>query len=232
MQGPLAREILAEVIWTGATQPAIPELKWFRFAVARLGGPSGPALVVSRTGYTGELGFEIWCHPKDGKALFEAVWAAGAPKGMKPLGLSALDMLRIEAGLVFAGYDFCDQTDPYEAGIGFAVADKDEDFVGKAALARRKANPAKKLVGLMVDGNDAVGHGDPLFVGRAQVGVVTSATRSPILKAQIALARIDVAHAAVGTAIEIGKLDGMRKRIGAEIVAFPHFDPQKARVRA
>lgn len=232
VQGPLAREILSEVIWTGPTQPAITELKWFRFAVARLGGPTGPALVVSRTGYTGELGFEIWCHPKDGKALFEAVWAAGAPKGMKPLGLSALDMLRIEAGLVFAGYDFCAETDPYEAGIGFAVADKDEDFVGKAALARRKANPAKKLVGLKIESNDAVGHGDPLFVGRAQVGVVTSATRSPILKGQIALARIDVAHAAVGTAIEIGKLDGLRKRIGAEIVPFPHFDPQKTRVRA
>ena len=232
VQGPLSREILAEVIWTGATQPAITELKWFRFAVARLGGPTGPALVVSRTGYTGELGFEIWCHPKDGKALFDAVWAAGAPKGMKPLGLSALDMLRIEAGLVFAGYDFCDQTDPFEAGIGFAVAEKDEDFVGKAALARRKANPARKLVGLVIEGNDAVGHGDPLYVGRAQVGVITSATRSPILKAQIALARIDVAHAATGTGIEIGKLDGHRKRIGAEIVPFPHFDPQKTRVRA
>lgn len=232
VQGPLSREILSEVIWTGGTQPTIGELKWFRFAVGRLGGPQGPALVVSRTGYTGELGYEIWCHPKDAGALFDAVWAAGEPKGMKPLGLSALDMLRIEAGLVFAGYDFCDQTDPYEAGIGFAVADKDEDFVGKEALARRRANPARKLVGLKVEGNDAVGHGDPLHVGRAQVGIVTSATSSPILKGQIALARIDVAHADVGTRLEIGKLDGLKKRIGAEIVPFPHFDPQKTRVRA
>ncbi|MFG1350292.1 DUF1989 domain-containing protein [Xanthobacter autotrophicus] len=232
VQGPLSREILAEVIWTSPTQPAITELKWFRFAVARLGGPMGPALVVSRTGYTGELGYEIWCHPKDAGAVFDAVWAAGAPKGMKPLGLSALDMLRIEAGLVFAGYDFCDQTDPFEAGIGFAVAEKEEDFVGKVALMRRKASPARKMVGLRIEGNDAVGHGDPLYMGRAQVGVVTSATHSPILKAQIALARMDVAHAATGTQVEIGKLDGLRKRIGAEIVPFPHFDPQKARVRA
>ncbi|MFG1382645.1 DUF1989 domain-containing protein [Xanthobacter versatilis] len=232
VQGPLSREILAEVIWTGPTQPALAELKWFRFAVARLGGPMGPALVVSRTGYTGELGYEIWCHPKDAGAVFDAVWAAGAPKGMKPLGLAALDMLRIEAGLVFAGYDFCDQTDPFEAGIGFAVAEKEEDFVGKAALMRRKASPARKMVGLRIEGNDAVGHGDPLYMGRAQVGVVTSATHSPILKGQIALARIDVAHGATGTQVEIGKLDGLKKRIGAEIVPFPHFDPQKTRVRA
>lgn len=232
VQGPLSREILAEVIWTSPTQPAIAELKWFRFAVARLGGPMGPALVVSRTGYTGELGYEIWCHPKDAATVFAAVWGAGAPKGMKPLGLSALDMLRIEAGLVFAGYDFCDQTDPYEAGIGFTVADKAEDFIGKAALARRKANPARKLVGLLIEGNDAVGHGDTLHVGRASVGVITSATHSPILKAQIALARIDVAHSDTGTRIEVGKLDGLKKRIGAEIVPFPHFDPQKTRVRA
>ncbi|MFG1371767.1 DUF1989 domain-containing protein [Xanthobacter oligotrophicus] len=232
VQGPLSREILAEVIWTSPTQPAIAELKWFRFAVARLGGPMGPALVVSRTGYTGELGYEIWCHPKDAGALFDAVWAAGAPKGMKPLGLTALDMLRIEAGLVFAGYDFCDQTDPFEAGIGFAVAEKEEDFVGKAALVRRKASPARKMVGLRIEDNDAVGHGDPLYMGRAQVGVVTSATHSPILKSQIALARIDVAHGATGTQVEIGKLDGLKKRIAAEIVPFPHFDPQKTRVRA
>ncbi len=232
VQGPLSREILSEVIWTAPTQPAIAELKWFRFAVARLGGPMGPALVVSRTGYTGELGFEIWCHPQDAAAVWDAVWAAGAPKGLKPLGLDALDMLRIEAGLVFAGYDFCDQTDPFESGIGFAVANKDEDFVGREALARRKAQPARKMVGLVIDGNEAVGHGDPLYNGRAQVGVVTSATRSPLLKASIALARVDVAAAEVGTRLEIGKLDGLQKRIGAQVVPFPHFDPQKTRVRA
>ncbi len=232
VQGPLSREILTEIIWTAPTQPTMAELKWFRFAVGRLGGPQGPALVISRTGYTGELGFEIWCHPKDAVAVWDAVWAVGAPKGMKPLGLTALDMLRVEAGLVFAGYDFCDQTDPFEAGIGFTVAAKDEDYVGKAALERRKANPAKKLVGLLVESNEDVGHGDPIYLGRAQVGVVTSATKSPILKAQIALARLDVSAAEEGKAVEIGKLDGLKKRIGATIVPFPHFDPKKTRVRA
>ncbi|TCT07543.1 aminomethyltransferase [Aquabacter spiritensis] len=230
VQGPLSCDILEEVIWTAPVQPALGELKWFRFAVARLGGPLGAALVVSRTGYTGERGYEIWCHPKDAPAVWDAVWAAGAPKGLKPLGLDALDTLRVEAGLVFAGFDFCDQTDPFEAGIGFAVAEKDEDFIGRAALARRKANPARRMVGLVVHSNEVVGHGDPIMVGRAQVGVVTSAAKSPLLKQTIALARMDIAL--TESEVEIGKLDGHRKRLPAEVVPFPHFDPKKTRVRA
>ena len=231
VQGPNSRELLAQVIWTPPNQPSVAELKWFRFTIGRIGKPNGPAVIVSRTGYTGELGFEIWCHPKDALIVWDAIAEAGQPLGLTPLGLDALDVLRIEAGLVFAHYDFDDGTDPFEAGIGFTVAQKDVDYVGREALARRKANPARKLIGLDLDGNETVGHGDPIFVGRAQVGVVTSATRSPILKKTIALARLDVAHAADGAAIEIGKLDGHKKRLGAQIVPFPHFDPQKARVR-
>ena len=231
VQGPKSRELLSQVIWTPPNQPSIAELKWFRFTIARLGVPGGPSLIVSRTGYTGELGYEVWCHPKDAVAVWDAVAEAGAPLGLSPLGLDALDMLRIEAGLVFAHYDFDDGTDPFEAGIGFTVAEKDSEFVGREALRRRKANPSRKLVGLDLDGNETIGHGDPIFVGRAQVGVVTSATRSPILKKTIALARLDVAHADTGTALEIGKLDGHQKRLGASIVPFPHFDPQKTRVR-
>ena len=127
-----------------------------------------------------------------------------------------------------------DQTDPFEAGIGFAVAlkTKEDDFIGRDALLRRKEHPSRKLVGLEIDGNEAVGHGDCVHIGRPQIGAVTSATRSPILKKNIALARIDVAHAKTGTAVEIGKLDGHQKRLPARIVDFPHFDPKKARVRA
>ncbi len=233
VQGPKSRELLAQVIWTPPHQPSIAELKWFRFTIARLGQPGGPSVIVSRTGYTGELGYEVWCHPKDAVAVWDAIAEAGRPLGLAPLGLDALDMLRIEAGLVFAHYDFDDGTDPFEAGIGFAVARrKDSDFVGREALLRRKANPSRKLVGLDLGGNEAIGHGDPLFVGRAQVGVVTSATRSPVLKKTIALARVDVAHAEVGTGLEVGKLDGHQKRLGASVTSFPHFDPKKTRVRA
>jgi aminomethyltransferase len=84
---------------------------------------------------------------------------------------------------------------------------------------------------LEIDANDPVGHGDCVHVGRAQVGVVTSGTRSPLLKRNIALARVDVTHAAPGTGVEIGKLDGHQKRLPARIVRFPHYDPEKTRVR-
>ncbi|MBM3616879.1 MAG: DUF1989 domain-containing protein, partial [Alphaproteobacteria bacterium] len=229
IQGPNSREIMKRMIWTAPHQPTIEELGWFRLTVGRLGGPTGAPVVVSRTGYTGELGFEIFCHPKDGKAVYDAVWANGGDLGLKPMGLAALDMVRIEAGLIFAGYDFSDQTDPFEAGIGFTVPlkTKTDDFIGREALIRRKENPLHKFVGLEIDSNVDVGHGDCLHVGRAQVGVVTSSMRSPLLGKNIALARVDVAHAAVGTALEVGKLDGQQKRLPAVIVPLSHYDPKK-----
>jgi aminomethyltransferase len=189
-------------------------------------------VVVSRTGYTGELGYEIWCHPSQAPAIWDEVWGAGAPMGLQPMGLAALDMVRIEAGLVFAGYDFCDQTDPFEAGIGFTVAPgKSDDYIGREALERRREHPLRKMVGLDIDSTDPVHHGDPLFLGRARIGEVTSATRSPILGKTIALARVDIAHASAAS-VEIGKLDGHQKRIPATIAGCPHYDPNKLRVRA
>ena len=116
VQGPESREIMKKLVWTPPTQPALEELKWFRFLIGRFGGYDGTPVVVSRTGYTGELGYEVFCHPDDGAAVWDAIWEAGAPHGLKPLGLEALDMIRIEAGLIFAGYEFDDQVDPYEAG--------------------------------------------------------------------------------------------------------------------
>jgi aminomethyltransferase len=98
-------------------------------------------------------------------------------------------------------------------------------------LARRQASPQKKLVGLEIDSGETVGHGDCVHVGRAQVGVVTSGTRSPILKKTIALARLDVSASALGTEVEVGKLDGHQKRLPARVVRFPHYDTEKARVR-
>jgi aminomethyltransferase len=233
VQGPKSREILQQVIWTPPAQPSLEELGWFRFAVARLGDLDGAPLVVSRTGYSGELGYEIWCHPKDAVAVWDAVWRAGEPHGIAPMGLEALDMLRIEAGLIFAGTEFSDQTDPFEAGIGFTVAlkTKNEDFVGREALIRRKETPQRVLVGLELDGNEPAAHGDCVHVGRNQVGVITSATRSPVLKKNIALCRIDVTCREPGTEVEVGKLDGKQKRLPAKVVAFPFYDPTKSRVR-
>ena len=234
VQGPASRAVLATIIWTPPHQPALAELEWFRFTVGRLGDANGPPLMVSRTGYTGELGYEVWCHPRDACAVFDAVMAAGQPHGLMPMGLDALDLVRIEAGLIFAAYEFSDQTDPFEAGIGFTVPlkGKADDFIGRAALQRRKDNPAHKLVGLDIGSTEAVGHGDGVYAGRAQVGVVTSGMRSPLLGKTIALARVDVHHSAIGTALEIGKLDGQQKRFSAEVVRFPHYDPDKTRPRS
>jgi len=233
VQGPKSREILREVVWTAPTQPTVEELGLFRFAIARLGDFHGPALVVGRAGYTGELGFEVFCHPKDAETVFDAVWAAGEPHGMIPFGLAALDMVRIEAGLIFAGSEFDDQTDPMEAGIGFAVPlkSKADDFIGRAALERRKATPARKLVGLDVEGGIVPGPGDCVRVGKAQIGEITSAVKSPVLGKVIALARIDVTYSEPGTRIEVGQLDGQQKRLRAEVVRSPHFDPTKERVK-
>jgi aminomethyltransferase len=234
VQGPASRDILKEIVWTAPTQPSMAELEWFRFAVGRIGDAQGVPIVVSRTGYTGELGYEIWCHPRDAGTVFDAVWEAGQPHGLRPMGLAALDMVRIEAGLIFAGTEFSDQTDPFEAGIGFTVPlkSKADDFIGREALIRRKDNPQRKLVGLEIDANVAVGHGDCVHVGRAEIGRVTSGMRSPLLGKTIALARLDVTHAGVGTEVEIGKLDGHQKRLPARVVPFPHYDPQKLRPRS
>ena len=232
LQGRLSRAILSDIFWTPPAQPTVAELGWFRFTIARLGGYDGTPVVISRTGYTGELGYEVFCHPGDATTVFDAIWEKGHPQGLQPLGLAALDILRIESGLAFAGHEFDDQTDPFEAGIGFTVPLKnDVQFIGRPALERRKAAPQKRLVGLELEGSEVPAHGDCLRLGRVQVGVITSATRSPILGRTIALARVFADHAAPGTALEVGQLDGHQKRLKAVVVPFPHFDPTKARAK-
>ncbi|NWE16400.1 DUF1989 domain-containing protein [Pseudomonas yamanorum] len=234
VQGPMSRELLKQMVWTPPTQPGLEALGWFRFLVGRLDGFDGCPLMISRTGYTGELGYEVWCQPEDAERVWDRIWQLGQPLGLVPLGLEALDMLRIEAGLIFAGYEFSDQTDPFEAGIGFSVPlkSKTDDFIGRDALLRRSAHPTHKLVGLHLSGNETAHHGDPVYQGRAQVGVITSACRSPLLASNIALCRVDVACAEPGTVLEIGKVDGLQKRISATASAAIFYDPDKSRVRS
>ncbi len=234
IQGPRSRDLLGDIIWTAPANPRVDEINWFRFTAGRIGDHNGVPVVVSRTGYTGELGYEVWCHPRDAEEVWDAVFEAGEPHGIVPLGLEGLDLLRIEAGLVFAGQEFDDQTDPFEAGIGFTVGLKttEEDFIGRQALERRKAHPQRKLVGLELEGNEAAAHGDCVRFGRAQVGVVTSGMRSPLLNRNIALARMDVNHASIGDEVEVGKMDGHQKRIPATVVPFPFYDPKKERPRS
>ncbi|MFA3916625.1 DUF1989 domain-containing protein [Ruegeria hyattellae] len=233
VQGRYSREILSRIFWTPPQQPTIEELPWFRLSVARVGDVRGTSVVISRTGYSGELGYEIFCHPKDAVEIFDRVWEVGEDYGIAPLGLAALDMLRIEGGLIFAGSEFDDQTDPYEAGIGFTVPlkSKTDDFIGREAIEERKAHPHRKLVGFEIEGGTVPSPGDCIRVGKAQVGEVTSAMKSPTLGKVIALGRVATKHADLGAEIEVGQLDGQQKRLKARIVAFPHFDPKKDRVK-
>jgi aminomethyltransferase len=186
VQGPRSREILKDIVWAPPQQPQLDELKWFRFLVGRIGDYDGIPIMVSRTGYSGEL-----------------------------------------------GYEFDDQVDPFEAGIGFAVKlDSEEDFLGKDALLERSAHPQRTLVGLELAGNEPAQHGDCVHVGRSQVGVITSGTKSPTLRKNIALCRMAVQYAEPGTEVEVGKLDGHQKRIPAQVVPIPFYDPRKERPRS
>ncbi len=234
VQGPNSRKILEKFIWTPPAQASINELKWFKFTIARIDNETGIPVIVSRTGYTGELGFEIWCHPNDASKVWDKIWEAGKEFGITPLGLEALDMVRIEAGLIFYGFEFDDQTDPFEAGIGFTVPlkTKEDDFIGKEELIKRKANPRKKLVGLELVGHEPAKNGDCVHISRAQVGVITSGMLSPKLGKNIALCRIDTKYSEIGTEIEVGKVDGHQKRILAKVVSFPFYDPTKSKVRS
>ena len=233
LQGPNSRKILEKFIFTSPAQPTISELEWFRFTICRVKDLNGIPLMVSRTGYTGELGYEIWCHPSDAPKVWDVVMEAGKDEGLIPAGFGALDLLRIEAGLILFGNEFDGQVDPFEAGVGFTVPlkTKNDDFIGKESLIKRKENPQKKLVGLELISKEKANHGDCVHIGRAQVGIVTSGCISPTLNKNIALCRIDIGHSEIGTEVEIGKIDGEQKRITAKVVGFPHYDPKKTRVR-
>ena len=234
LQGPNSRKILEKFVWTPPTQPSISELQWFRFTICRVKELNGIPLMISRTGYTGELGFEIWCHPSDAPKVWDVVMDSGKDEGLIPAGFGALDLLRIEAGLILFGNEFDGQVDPFEAGVGFTVPlkTKNENFIGKDVLIKRKDNPQKKFVGLELVGKEKANHGDCIHIGRSQIGIVTSGCLSPTLNKNIALCRVDIGHSELGTSVEVGKIDGHQKRIPAKIVPFPHYDPKKTKVRS
>ena len=175
----------------------------------------------------------LWCGPEDGPAVWDAVWAAGEPHGLAPLGLDALDLVRVDAGLIFKGYEYDGAEDPFEAGIGFAVTkNKEDDFVGKEALARRRQHPTQTLVGLEVEGPDAVASGDTVVAGGEAVGVVTSGTFSPGLEKSLALARVQIGHAGLGDKLEVQSAGSDTAGLGATVVRFPFYDPDKTRPRS
>ncbi|NEQ28080.1 MAG: aminomethyl transferase family protein, partial [Microcoleus sp. SIO2G3] len=185
-------------------------------------------------GYTGELGYELFVQPDRGGELWDAIMQAGESAGIAPLGMLALDCARIEAGLLAAGREFDDLTSPYQAGIGWAVALKKPDFIGKTALEQIKLHPPKIAIGLVLDGNEVVSGGECVHpVGEHwRVGTITSGTFSPILNRSIALAQVVPEFAQPGTILEVGLMDGMKRRIRSIAGTLAAYDPTKSRVRS
>ena len=232
IQGPKSRDLLRKIAFTQPHVPSLDQLKWFGVTVARLRDREGTPFMLSRSGYTGELGYEIFCAKSDAVAIWDAVMEAGGEFGITPMGSAALEVIRIEAGLAAANAEFAPDVDAFEAGLGFAVDLNKASFTGKAALERNARDPRRKLKGLLIACDDVPAAGAHVYAGERQVGVVTSATRSPMLEHAIAMARVSVEHSENGTQLEIGQLDGRMKRLGATVSDIPFIDPQRKRARA
>ncbi|MEP1207638.1 MAG: DUF1989 domain-containing protein [Rhizobiaceae bacterium] len=232
LQGPRSRDILRKVVFTQPNRPSLDNLKWFGFTIGRLYDRDGPVFMLCRSGFTGELGYEVFCDRNDAEEIWDGLMDAGAPHGLVPMGGMALDIMRIEAGLMAAGAEFGPDVDAMESGLGFAVDFKKDSFMGKSALERNAAAPRRKLVGLLFAGNEAPSHGDGVFVGREQVGVITSACTSPQLGHAIAMARIAIENCADGAELEVGRLDGKMKRYPCRITSLPFIDPTREKPRA
>ena len=226
VQGPKAREILA-----GITDGVdLAQLRYFRFVTdAKVGGID---CLVSRTGYSGELGYEIYCKPGDASELWNAVLEAGRPDGMLPIGLSAIETLRIESGLLFPDVDyFQHQTDPFEVRLDKVVKlDKPGDFVGKQALQRIASEGTPRLlVTLKLEGDQTPEYGAAVTKDGREVGIVRSPAKSPTFDQQIAMASIDRDLNSDGTQLEVALGDNT---VAATVAPFPLYDTEKTRPRS
>ncbi len=231
IQGPKSRELLQRMVFTQPAQPELNNIKWFGCAIARTHNRNGIPFMLTRSGFTGELGYELFCDHRDALALWDAVFAAGEGLGISPMGGDALEMLRIEAALMINGAEFGGDTEPDEAGLGFAIDMRNTDFTGRTAIERNRLAPRKQLVGLKIQGEELPQHGDHIYLQRQPVGTVTSATRSPELQQVIAMARVASELATPGTELEIGRLDGHMKRLSATVCELPFIDPQRHKAR-
>lgn len=232
LQGRKSRDNLSKIVFTQPNRPALQNIKWFGFTVARLGDWDGPVFMLCRTGLTVELGYEIFCDRDDVTEIWDGIMGVGAPDGLVSMGGAALDMVRIGAGLMCAGAKFGPDVDAFDSGLGFAIDFKKPTFIGRDALERNKNAVRRRLVGLNFPGRDSPAHGDPVYVGRDQVGVITSATYSLCLGCAIAMARIAIEDAEEGCALEAGRLGGHMKRLPCTVCALPFLDPKREKARA
>lgn len=216
LQGPAAESILQKL--TNNTD--LTEIRFFAFKEGT--DISGVKALVSRTGYTGEDGFEIYCAASDAAALWRKLLEAGKEEGLKPIGLGARDTLRFEANLPLYGQELSAEITPIEAGIGFAVKpDKEADFFGKEILAQQKQNGApRRLCGIEMIGRGIPRHGYPVYHGETLIGEVTTGTQSPTLKKNIGLALLDREYSEAGTEVEV---EIRSKRVKAKIAETPFY---------
>ncbi|HUG54565.1 MAG TPA: aminomethyltransferase family protein [Vicinamibacteria bacterium] len=250
LQGPTSRAVL-EACVEGAD---VAGLKYFRVTSGRI---AGIPVDISRTGYTGDLGYEIWVPWDRGEALWDALMAAGRPYDVTPTGMLALDVARIEAGLILLDVDYvssrkaliaAQQYTPYEIGLGRLVHLDKSPFIGQQALrAESRRGPARQLVGLEVDWDhlerlyDEAGLPPqlpltasrlavPVYRGGRQVGKATSSTWSPVLKKMIALATVSSQSAGPGSRLEMEvTVNHERKQVGVTVKPLPFFDPPRKR---
>jgi aminomethyltransferase len=249
LQGPTSRAVL-----TACAGPGVESLKYFRVMSTRIGGIP---VEISRTGYTGDLGYEVWVEAGQAEGLWDALMEAGRPYDITPTGMLALDVARIEAGLILLDVDYVSSRkaliasqkySPYEIGLGRLVNLDKAPFVGQEALRREsRSGPRRQLVGLDVDWQDVERLHDeaglapqlpatasrasvPVYDEGVQVGKATSTTWSPTLKKMIALASVVSDVAVAGSRLQMEMtVDHQRKSVGVNVATLPFFDPPRKR---
>jgi aminomethyltransferase len=217
IQGPAARDILQPL--TGAN---LDDLKYYWFTTGEV---ANVRVTISRTGYTGEDGFEVFVPPASAERVWDAILGAGAPHGLVPAGLGARDTLRLEAAMRLYGNDMDETTTVVEADLGWIVGWKKEAFLGSDVLKRQKAEgTARKLVGFEVLDRAIARHGHEVYIDGQKAGVVTSGTQTPFVKKAIGMAYLPSASTAPGTPFEI---DVRGRMVKAQVVPMPFYKRAK-----
>jgi aminomethyltransferase len=221
VQGPQSRALLGECPSFAPVHDQLDGVGYYRY---RAFESDGAPVILSRTGYTGELGFEVFVAPERAASLWNEIVERGESRGIRPVGLAARDTLRFEPGFCLYGHELDDDTTPLQAGLRWVVKFKKGDFVGREALLREKENGlAKQLVGLELEGRNIARQGYEVLVDGAPHGVITSGTFSPTLQKSLALAYLD-GEVAGAERVEVAVRN---KRVGALRVP-PPFYPSRA----
>ena len=211
LQGPKAEAILSRL-----TDTALNAVEYYHFTEGEV---AGAECIISRTGYTGEDGFELYCSAAKTESVWRALLEAGSADGLVPIGLGARDTLRLEKKYALYGHELSKEITPLEAGLGWITKLDKASFVGRETLvAMKESGVPRRLVGIKMSESGIPRADYPVFAGDKEVGVVTSGTMSPVLKVGIALALVATEHAAIGTKLQIGI---RHRQVAAEIVKTP-----------